>query len=169
MSVKNTLTNIVLVGSLALGGMSCGSTEKGYSNLPQQYPTEIVSGKIVSIEKDNFPIFTRSGPAAGGASFQYEHIRVRNHKGNIKQLLSPYPTGYKVGDELEFTYRIRTSVTFSELSVTYPELFKEYRHFGNCTLQYGVIRMDRGDNQSLKQTNSTRRSWYSGVFEIICL
>jgi len=155
MTIKKILTSIALAGALALGGAGCDcDTRNNESHTPDnpsttqtqpQYQTRNISGKIINVDEDSFPIWAKYGYGGGGANFQYELIRVQDGKGNVKQLLSPMPTGYQVGDDVTFNYTERQSITFSDLWRDYGNHQEGQGDYGGqrgFVLQKGKISMD---------------------------
>ena len=132
MRIGKTLISIVLTGALALSNVGC-KTKSSKNELATKAQIRTISGKIVNIDEDEFPIYCD----IGGSSFQYELIRIKDKEGKIKQLLSPMPTGYCVGDEVTFKYVERKSITFSEL----VEKYATHPRF-TAPLQKGSVKMD---------------------------
>ncbi len=119
MTIKKTLASIVLTLPLVLTEVSCDTKNEPTAQTQPQYEVRNISGKVVNIDEDNFPIYVLRSESGGGANFQYEIIRVQDNEGNIKQLLSPTPTSYQVGDNVEFNYEKTPSITFSDLLKQY--------------------------------------------------
>lgn len=164
MITKKTLTGIVLAGALAFGGEGCdvesndqaptkSSTKYHLTNdqpTPNQaatrepeYKTESISGKIIDVDEDSFPVWTgvidRGGAAAAaGANYQFEIIRVQDGAGNVKKLLSPRPTSYLIGDNVTFNYMQRESIAFSEIYRDYGE----HKGVRSEVFQNGLITID---------------------------
>src|SRR3989344_2570862 len=156
-SVRKNLVSIVLgvISTLSLAGCDFDPyynfdpysipSHKNNSivQISSQHPTKSIFGRIVNIDEDNFAIAGGDNWRAG-ANFQYELIRIQDNEGNIKQLLSPIPTGYQVGDNINFNYRELLSITFSELLKQYGNSLCR-RHSLCCEpleLQKGKITMD---------------------------
>lgn len=123
--MKKTLVDVMLVGALALGSSGCDNDDgllvensktyykthgkidrdrfrnKVLAQTQKWYLTKHISGEILSIDEDWFPV--------GGditTKFPYETIRIKDVGGNIKRLLIPQLTSYAVGDKIEGKYKI---------------------------------------------------------------
>jgi len=109
MTIKKTLTSTVLAGVLALGGVGCDiklnekytpTNEPVSAYTKQQYQTKKISGEIVDIDEDSFPVHT-GRDWGGGCNFEFENIRIRCDDGKIYKLINAGPTSYRIGDKIQ--------------------------------------------------------------------
>lgn len=128
MTIKKTLTSIVLVGTLALGGAGCDTkSNEDYtpkndliSQTQSLHQTKDIEGEITYIDEDSFPIGSAVELGGWGADFQYEHIRIKDSNENERKFVIPQSSGYRVGDKVKFSYIPSVN------NISFEYLFRNY-------------------------------------------
>ena len=119
MKTKNLITVIFATSLLASG---CNQVQEqkvsrplqNLQNLREKLLTSVgstISGKIVDIRKDSFPI----GYDRGGMNFTYEILHIELSDGLKKKILAAQPTEFNIGDSLNEKYLPVERVSFNEI------------------------------------------------------
>lgn len=157
--IKNKMSTLKTLGTLALGlFVSLGTCKSEHTKKPIKQTTSTspkenthslksLSGKIISLDEDCFPFYTRTsrvGLSTAAINFQYETMRIKTEKGDTKQILVPRPTNYQVGDNIKLIYREldNSRITFRELLDDYTNALDESEVTPLIPLQKGEIKVD---------------------------